>query len=392
MMDITVVQAWPYPPRISAFIVLYELGLWEMCETNTNDCKVSVNGLPLDLQDQRLLRHGDYILIRIAPSRGPDGRVRLRQAFGILEDFEGLEYTTETGISRISGDGLRAQRSTATPYHVPQTRRHASLHEGYWICMGFFVWCGALALLSLQIRREPRLPRPARTVGGQRFGLAEHRKQTRAPWMLIWLVLSQPVLPAVEGLQLPPQGDFGIAQPYRQAAGEHLLLQSESWRPTGCLVQLTPPGNPDHTNEDYLNAGDDFLQRSITAHGQCMRQLIPLIWEARHLQFQLAVIHDFIDCKVHEDTEFATTITDLAVRSTLPGKAEESMPDDPIPQVNWMQQGSWLERSVDVDKFLPIANEVHAPSPIKGDRPMQPICQPGNTGKHREDRAISWGW
>ena len=56
-------------------------------KTNVNDCKVSVNGVPLDLRDQRLLRHGDYILIRIAPSRGTDGRVRLRQAFGILEDF-----------------------------------------------------------------------------------------------------------------------------------------------------------------------------------------------------------------------------------------------------------------------------------------------------------------
>ena len=111
-----------------------KLGLWDMCETNVNDCKVSVNGVPLDLRDQRLLRHGDYILIRIAPSRGTDGRARLRQAFGILEDFEGLEYTTETGIARISGDGLRAQRSTDTPYHVPQTRRHVPLHEDYWLC------------------------------------------------------------------------------------------------------------------------------------------------------------------------------------------------------------------------------------------------------------------
>ena len=251
MMDITVVQAWPYPPRISAFIVLYELGLWEMCATHVNDCKVSVNGLPLDLQDQRLLRHGDYILIRIAPSRGPDGRARLRQAFGILEDFEGLEYTTETGIARISGDGLRAQRSTDTPYHVPQTRRHAPLHEDYWLCMGFFVWCGAFAILSMQIRREPRLPRPARQVGGQRFGLTEPRKPVRAPWMLIWLVISQPVLTAVEGLQLPPQGDFDIEQPCRYVADDFSNIQSESWRPTGCLVQLTPPGNPEYTTEDH---------------------------------------------------------------------------------------------------------------------------------------------
>lgn len=98
--------------------------------------KVSVNGLILDLNEFRTLRHGDYILIRIAPTRGPDGRRRLRQAFGIPEDFEGLEYTTETGIARISGDGRRAQHGTPSLYHVPQTRTHQQLHEAYWLCMG----------------------------------------------------------------------------------------------------------------------------------------------------------------------------------------------------------------------------------------------------------------
>lgn len=150
-MDITVVQAWPYPPRTSAFIVLFELGLWEMCAPMPDDCKVSVNGLILDLNEFRTLRHGDYILIRIAPTRGPDGRRRLRQAFGIPEDFEGLEYTTETGIARISGDGRRAQHGTPSLYHVPQTRTHQQLHEAYWLCMGTFAWIATMLLLRLQV-------------------------------------------------------------------------------------------------------------------------------------------------------------------------------------------------------------------------------------------------
>ena len=175
--------------------------------------------------------------------------------------------------------------------------------------IGFFVWCGALAILSMQVRREPKLPRPARKVGGQRFGLTEHRKLIRAPWVLIWLVMSQPVLPAVEGLQLPPQGDFDIAQTYRHVADEFSITQPESWRPTGCLVQLTPPGNPEYTGEDSHTAQDEFLQRSMTStgkptqeddskwnaiigrpnltwYGQCLCEYIGLYAMAQHIRMQ----------------------------------------------------------------------------------------------------------
>ena len=140
-----------------------------MCGTRPDECKVSVNGLVLGLNEFRALRHGNYILIRVAPTRGPDGRHRLRQAFGIRKDFEGLEYTTETGIARISGDGRRTQHGTPSLYHVPQSRTHMPLHEAYWLCAGVFAWI-TLLLLRLQIRPEPYLPCEALKIKRQRHG------------------------------------------------------------------------------------------------------------------------------------------------------------------------------------------------------------------------------
>ena len=42
MQDLTVVQAWPFPPMITAHIVLYELFLWELCEHTPNEIAESL--------------------------------------------------------------------------------------------------------------------------------------------------------------------------------------------------------------------------------------------------------------------------------------------------------------------------------------------------------------
>ena len=331
MMDITVLQAWPYPPRTSASIVLYELGLWEMCGSRPDECKVSVNGLVLGLNEFRTLRHGDYILIRIAPTRGTEGRHRLRQAFGIPEDFEGLEYTTETGIARISGDGRRAQYGTPSLYHVPQSRTHTMLHEDYWLCMGAFAWIATLLLLRLQIRPEPHLPCGALKIKGIRHGFNAKRAKVRIPWVMLWLVVSQPLIPAAQGLQLPSCEGYGRSYTSGTATFHYDHGIATEWRPVGHHEKLPPPGNPnglvvEEDWDDHCNIPPDFLEASLTTYGHWLRRQLPMIYEAQDLRAKLAAIKASIDCKVYGDTEFAPTSSDHAVRSTLPGKTEVSMP------------------------------------------------------------------
>ena len=379
MMDITVVQAWPYPPRTSAFIVLFELGLWEMCAPMPDDCKVSVNGLILDLNEFRTLRHGDYILIRIAPTRGPDGRRRLRQAFGIPEDFEGLEYTTETGIARISGDGRRAQHGTPSLYHVPQTRTHQQLHEAYWLCMGTFAWIATMLLLRLQVCPEPNLPGGALKIKGHRHVVLGRRTKVRIPWVMLWLTISQPLIPAAQGLQFLQLEEFRSGPAHGDTVHQHVHDRCIGWRPVGHHEKLPPPGNPNSLVMDeewdahHINTFD-FLQTGLTIHGQWLRRQLPMIYEAQDLRTKLAAVKSSIDCKVLTDTEFAPTSSDYAVGSTLPGKAEVSMPEDPVPKVDGMQRSSGLERSDDVDGFLPMAS-------------VTPTCLP-TTGTGQRSRVV----
>ena len=184
---------WPYaghhctaslavPTYDYAQIVLDELFLWELCEHTPNECRVSVNGLGLGLHATRLIHHGDYILVRISPNKGRDGRLRLAQSFCVPdEDFEGQEYATALGVARIGGDGA----TSILPYDIPQQRQRDHLHATYWTSMAVFAWTSTLLLLKLQVQHDRSLPNKAIIVAQDKTTYTQWHLQKTFPSTMV---------------------------------------------------------------------------------------------------------------------------------------------------------------------------------------------------------------
>ena len=220
--------------------------------------------------------------------------------------------------------------------------------------MSVFAWVSVFLLMKMQLKREGHWPPPSKVIGHRRFGQRLHKSRTRRPFLLLWLIVSQNIIPSVQALQL---GRYVHEWKMTEVTDDWMMLSPSydyvTWRPQGGHVKLSPPGNPDETycpekvSEKHI--ADLYLRQYATTYCNCLMNQINVHFEARRLQHRLAALVNSFDGKVDYDTEFVCDSTDVVVRSTLLGKANMPRPDTLLPEWPETSPDSRLERCVAVD-------------------------------------------
>ena len=279
-------QAWPFPPYVDPFIVLDEIGIWDLCQHELGSCKVYLNGLAMDLRRRSAITHGDYILVRIRGGRDPTTRSRVARAFGVPDNQQGHEYATAMGAARIGGDGASAASTEIVPFHSLPHGRQTRLHEGYRLVMALFAWTAGFLLLRLQLVCDKRRPTIGYKVGRTRTCRRRCIHWTRPPWIMLWLVATQNLGQVTTGLSIPSVGSEETVGHENPVANSRTIAPGY-WRQTGHHVTLPPPGNTakrlsaDCTQDGPLQI-DNFLIDNCTTFAENLRQQIVTLTEAQH--------------------------------------------------------------------------------------------------------------
>ena len=431
-------QAWPFPPYVDPFIILDEIGIWDLCQHELGSCKVYLNGLAMDLRRRSAITHGDYILVRIRGGRDPTTRARVARAFGVPDNQQGHEYATAMGAARIGGDGATAATTEIVPFHSLPHGRQTKLHEGYWFVMALFAWTAGFLLLRLQLVCDKRRPTVGYKVGRTRTCRRRCIHWTRPPWILLWLVATQNLGQVTTGLSIPQDGSEEMVG-HEKPVAHFRTIAPGYWRQTGHHVTLPPPGNTvkrlsaECAQDDALqidnflidncttsaenlrqqivmlteaqqirtkterpNIDDDTsyidehqLHEQLTEQGSWMMRQIVLLCEAKHLQFQLASLANVLRSKVDYDTKFVYCRNDKAVRSTLLGKANMPMPNVFMPERPEESDCGRFERVLAVDRTpspqvdTTMMPTVHLPIAMTHEKATQVVIGVGNApNKH----------
>lgn len=298
--DMTLFQAWPLPPFVDRNTILREMNLQTVCAHRTTHCKVYINSLALGQSDQRAIQHGDYVMIRLHQALQVPGRQALARAFGVDDDFGGHAYITEAGIARIGGEAAAAANAMVTNFHAPQTIGRQVLHEEYWLGLGAFCWIYTLWLIWLQ-QTDKKLRSPSeRRVRKRRLCPIRQHPHRRPPYLLLWLVISQPAV--TTGLQLHGLGQTPDTNIEIHDTGALQLDPVQYWRSIGHHVALTPPGNTMSEAAERLDlldngeveallphdhGSENFLHTCLTDHGLWLCRQICLFSEANLLRSRL---------------------------------------------------------------------------------------------------------
>ena len=432
-------QAWPFPPYVDPFIVLDEIGIWDLCQHELGSCKVYLNGLAMDLRRRSAITHGDYILVRIRGGRDPTTRSRVARAFGVPDSQQGHEYATAMGAARIGGDGASAASTEIVPFHSLPHGRQTRLHEGYWLVMALFAWTAGFLLLRLQLVCDKRRPTIGYKVGRTRTCRRRCFHWTRPPWIMLWLVATQNLGQVTTSLSIPSVGSEETVGHENPVANSRTIAPGY-WRQTGHHVTLPPPGNTAkrssadctqdgplqidnflidncttsaenlrqqivtlteaqqiRTKTDISNIDDDTshldehqLHEQLTEQGRWMMRQIVLLCETKHLQFQLASLAKVLRSKVDYDTKFVYCRNDKAVRSTLVGKANMPTPTVFLPERPEESDCGRFERVLAVDRTTSpqvdttMMPTVHLPIAMTQEKATQVVIGVGNApNKHR---------
>ena len=208
------------------------------------------------------------------------------------------------------GNGLRAQRSTDTPYHVPQTRRHVPLHEDYWLCMGIFVWCGAFAILSMQMRREPKFPETCKESWWPTFWTDRTPKiyqSTMGAHMACYITAGFCLQLKVFNYYLKEISTLRRHSDMWQTSSQSLNLSHGDLRDAWCnsrpqatpstlekiitlnemiFLQRSMPSTGTPTQEEGSNRNTIIDRQNLTRHGQCLCEYIGLYAMAQNIRMQ----------------------------------------------------------------------------------------------------------
>lgn len=354
--DMVYYQAWSFQPFLDQTIVINALGLTSICAQRHGNCKVYINGLSLGTEGSRAIHHGDYILLRLHPDLRPQGRRQLAGAFEVDDEFTGNAYTNAMGIARISGDASGAMTATSPVFHAPQGRRRRLLHEDYWITAGIFCMIATTILLKIQLKPIHRHLPCERRMGKRRLCARKRQASRKPPYLLLWLVVSQPVI--TTSLQIQ-NVEFKTHIDNHSSQGERYIEELPVlWRRIGHHVQLPPPGNTPTRREFYLPVRDEpdiqntnmgFLQQCRTQRCDEMFNHIDILYTSQTLRTQLADFETFWSCKVDTATEFAGHSVARTVRSTFPETDKKFGSEGPGPKVVRASQERRLERRKCVD-------------------------------------------